>query len=43
VDHLSKPKGKKPTEKKISHTLKECGFDAATNSQKLTQKYLSLQ
>lgn len=43
VDYLLKPRSEKPTEKTVSCTLKKRGFDAVTNSQKLTQKYLSLQ
>ncbi|WP_417466282.1 glycosyltransferase [Kordiimonas sp.] len=37
-----KTKKTKPTEQQIANALKQHGFDAATNGQELTQKYLSL-
>lgn len=42
VDSLLKSKTTKPTEQQIANALKQHGFDAATNAQELTQKYLSL-
>lgn len=42
VNSLLKSKKTKPTEQQIANALKQHGFDAATNAQELTQKYLSL-
>ncbi|CAN6959967.1 Glycosyl transferase family 1 domain-containing protein [Psychrobacter okhotskensis] len=42
VDYLLKSRKIKPIEQQVSNALKRHGFDAATNAQELTQKYLSL-